>query len=123
MAELQQQRKALDTEMEFYQRDPAKAPMVLRRKIAENEDGMAEQQRFVANQDLEKRRIHQRFDAELAQLRRLWATQMAPAAPASEVLLPAAALAPALAPLFFPSTLIPSTRKALPCPIAITWKF
>ena len=27
MAELQQQRKALDTEMEFYQRDPAKAPM------------------------------------------------------------------------------------------------
>jgi hypothetical protein len=23
----------------------------------------------------------------------------------------------------FPSTLIPSTRKALPCPIAITWKF
>ena len=26
MAELQQQRKALDTEMEFYQRDPAKAP-------------------------------------------------------------------------------------------------
>ena len=91
MAELQQQRKALDTEMEFYQRDPAKAPMALRRKIAENEDGMAEQQRFVANQDLEKRRIHQRFDAELAQLRRLWATQMAPAAPASEVLLPAAA--------------------------------
>ena len=91
MAELQQQRKALDTEMEFYQRDPAKAPMVLRRKIAEHEDGMAEQQRFVANQDLEKRRIHQRFDAELAQLRRLWATQMAPAAPASEVLLPAAA--------------------------------
>ena len=52
---------------------------------------MAEQQRFVVNQDLEKRRIHQRFDAELAQLRRLWATQMAPAAPASEVLLPAAA--------------------------------
>ena len=65
--------------------------MALRRKIAENEDGMAEQQRFVTNQDLEKRRIHQRFDAELAQLRRLWATQMAPAAPASEVLLPAAA--------------------------------
>ena len=35
MAELQQQRKALDTEMEFYQRDPAKAPMALRRKIAD----------------------------------------------------------------------------------------
>ena len=77
--------------MEFYLRDPAKAPMALRRKIAENEESMAEQQRFVVNQDLEKRRIHQRFDAELAQLRRLWAAQLAPATAASEVLLPAAA--------------------------------
>jgi hypothetical protein len=90
--ELQQQRKALDTEMEFYQKDPAKAPMALRRKIAENDEDMEEQQRFVASQDLEKRRIHQRFDAELAQLRRLWATQLAPATAApSDRLLPASA--------------------------------
>ena len=92
MVELQQQRKALDTEMEFYQKDPAKAPMPLRRKVAENDEDMAEQQRFVANQDLEKRRIHQRFDAELAQLRRLWATQLAPAMAAPpDRLLPASA--------------------------------
>ena len=90
MLELQQQRKALDSEMEFYQRDPAKAPLVLRRKIAENDDGMAEQRRFVINQEMEKRRIHQRFDAELVQLRRLWAAQLAPAA-ASTKLAPAAA--------------------------------
>jgi hypothetical protein len=78
--------------MEFYQKDPAKAPMALRRKIAENDEDMEEQQRFVANQDLEKRRIHQRFDAELAQLRRLWATQLAPATAApSDRLLPASA--------------------------------
>ncbi|HRM94304.1 MAG TPA: DUF4124 domain-containing protein, partial [Alicycliphilus sp.] len=56
---------------------PNKAPMVLRRKIAENEESLAEQQRFLAMQELEKRRIHQRFDAELAQLRQLWAAQRA----------------------------------------------
>ncbi|ART53418.1 DUF4124 domain-containing protein [Acidovorax carolinensis] len=90
MVELQLQRKALDSEMEFYQRDPAKAPMALRRKIAESDEAMAEQQRFVVNQDLEKRRIHQRYDAELAQLRRLWAAQLVPATTTPELLLPAA---------------------------------
>ena len=89
LVELQQQRKALDTEMEFYLRDPTKAPMALRRKVAENDEGMAEQRRFVTNQELEKRRIHQRYDAELAQLRRLWAAQLAPAAASSDMLLPA----------------------------------
>lgn len=77
--ELKQQRKAFDVEMEFYKRDPSKAPAVLRRKIAENEDSIAEQQRFIAGQDQEKRRVHQRFDAELAQLRKLWESQRLPA--------------------------------------------
>ncbi|MBP3979550.1 DUF4124 domain-containing protein [Acidovorax sp. JG5] len=91
MVELQLQRKALDTEMEFYQKDPTKAPMALRRKIAENDEDMQEQRRFVGNQELEKRRIHQRFDAELAQLRRLWAVQLTPALATSDGLPPAAA--------------------------------
>ena len=39
LAELAQQRKAFDVEMEFYKKDPAKAPLSLRRKIAENEIG------------------------------------------------------------------------------------
>lgn len=92
VTDLQQQRKTLDTEMEFYKRDPSKAPMALRRKIAENEDGIEEQWRFLAGQDQEKRRIHARFDSELAQLRRLWAAQHAPLAGASsEVPVPAAA--------------------------------
>lgn len=77
-AELKDQRKALDVEMEFYKRDPARAPMSLRRKIAENEDGIAEQMRFIAGQDQEKRRVNQRFDLELAQLRKLWESQRAP---------------------------------------------
>ena len=78
ITDLKQQRKTLDTEMEFYAKDPNKAPMALRRKIAENEESIAEQQRFIAGQDQEKRRVHQRFDTELAQLRKLWEGQRMP---------------------------------------------
>ena len=93
LAELAQQRKAFDVEMEFYKKDPAKAPLSLRRKIAENEESIAEQQRFIAGQDQEKRRVHQRFDVELAQLRKLWDAQRMPvsgATPASDAAAPAA---------------------------------
>ena len=93
IAELREQRKAFDSEMEFYKKDPNKAPMSLRRKIAENEESIAEQQRFIAGQDQEKRRVHQRFDVELAQLRRLWDAQRMPvsgATPASDASAPAA---------------------------------
>ncbi|EJE50250.1 hypothetical protein PMI14_05166 [Acidovorax sp. CF316] len=81
LIELRQQRKTLDTEMEFYKKDPSKAPMVLRTRIAENEDSVAEQQRFIAGQGDEKRRVHQRFDVELAQLRKLWDEQRGVAVP------------------------------------------
>ena len=74
---LKAERKRLDVELEFYRGDVNKAPVKLQRQIAENEQDQAEQQRFLAAQDLEKRRIHQRFDAELAQLRQLWAAQRA----------------------------------------------
>ena len=93
LVELAQQRKAFDVEMEFYKKDPSKAPMSLRRKIAENEESIAEQQRFIAGQDQEKRRVHQRFDVELAQLRKLWEAQRMPlpgATPASDAVVPAA---------------------------------
>ena len=83
MEELKAERKKFDVEMEFYKKDPTKAPMVLRRRIAENDDSMGEQQRFIAGQDQEKRRVHARFDAELAQLRKLWDTQRLPAAATS----------------------------------------
>ena len=89
IADLKEQRKALDVEMEFYKRDPAKAPMALRRKIAENEEGIAEQLRFIAGQDQEKRRVHQRFDLELAQLRKLWQAQQ-PGANEAAVVAPVA---------------------------------
>lgn len=85
ITELKAERKKLDVEMEFYKKDPNKAPMTLRRKIAEIDDSLAEQQRFITGQDQEKRRVHQRFDAELAQLRKLWDPQrVSPAAAAAK---------------------------------------
>lgn len=93
--ELKAERKKLDVEMEFYKKDPNKAPMTLRRKIAEIDDSLAEQQRFIAGQDQEKRRVHARFDTELAQLRKLWDAQRVPPSAASAVAAPAASSVPA----------------------------
>lgn len=75
--DLKRQRKPLEAEMVAYQKDPNKAPMALRRKLGELEEGVAEQQRVIAAQDGERRRIHQRFDAELVVLKRLWDAQRA----------------------------------------------
>ena len=74
---LKAERRRLDVELEFYRGDVTKAPVLLQRQIADNEQALADQQRFLATQELEKRRIPQRFDAELAQLRQLWAAQRA----------------------------------------------
>lgn len=74
IGELQAIRKGYDTEMEFY-KEPHKAPAVLRRRIAENEEDIAERHRYLATQEQEKRRVQQRFDAELATLQRLWEAQ------------------------------------------------
>ncbi len=93
--ELKAERKKLDVEMEFYKSDPNKAPMTLRRKIAEIDDSLAEQQRFIAGQDQEKRRVHARFDTELSQLRKLWDAQRVPPSTASAVAAPAASAVPA----------------------------
>lgn len=73
--ELKEARKALDAEMEFYKKDPLKAPMKLQRQIAANEAEIAEQQRFITSQDQEKLRVHKRFDVELVKLRQLWGAQ------------------------------------------------
>lgn len=83
IAALREQRQALDVEMEFYRKNPAQAPMALRRQLAENEENVQEQLRFLGGQAQEKRRIHQRFDAELLQLQRLWAQQQAAPLPSA----------------------------------------
>ena len=73
MVELAGQRKALDNELEFYKHDPSKAPSYLQRRVTEFQDNLVAQQRFIANQQLEKKRINDRFDEELARLKPLWA--------------------------------------------------
>lgn len=72
VAELGQQRKSLDTEMEFYKSDPTKAPVPLKRQLEENTANVAMQKRFVADQEVEKNRVNARFDAEFAKLKALW---------------------------------------------------
>jgi len=69
---LQQQRKAIDSEMEFYQRDPERAPVELRRKLEDNQQQMLLQKRILDERVQEKQRINARFDDELAKLRQLW---------------------------------------------------
>ena len=71
--ELADQRKSLAGELEFYVKDPSRAPASLKRRLEENEGSVAVQQRFMADQEQEKKRVNQRFDEELAKLRQLWA--------------------------------------------------
>jgi hypothetical protein len=74
LAELAAQRRKLDDEMEFYRKDPKKAPEYLRRQVEENSQSVAVQKRFIADQEDEARRVNGRFDDELARLHRLWLT-------------------------------------------------
>lgn len=77
--ELAAQRKSLGGELEFYVKDPSRAPASLKRRLEENEGSVAVQQRFIADQEQEKKRVNQRFDEELAKLRQLWALANPPA--------------------------------------------
>jgi hypothetical protein len=74
LTELAAQRAKLNDEMEFYKKDPTKAPAYLRRQVDDNTTSTTVQKRFIAEQDDEARRVNQRFDDELARLRALWPT-------------------------------------------------
>jgi hypothetical protein len=79
LKELDRQRAAIDEEMEFYKKDPARAPAYLRRQQDENAQSQLVQRRFIADQEGETRRVNARFDDELGRLKALWA-QMVPVA-------------------------------------------
>jgi hypothetical protein len=83
--ELAEQRKSINSELEFYEKDPAKAPPALKRRVEENDSSALVQKKFIQDQEQEKRRVNQRFDEELVKLRQLWAIAGAPASPASGV--------------------------------------
>lgn len=72
--ELARQRVAIDEQMDFYKKDPSKAPAYLRRQLDENNNSQAVQKRFISDQEAEARRVNVRFDDELIRLRRLWLT-------------------------------------------------
>jgi hypothetical protein len=79
VGELQAEHQNIDTELEFYKKDPSRAPAALKRQADDNARSTAVQNRFIAEQDAEKKRINARFDDELVKLKQLWALQ-APAA-------------------------------------------
>lgn len=71
--ELVKLRAGLDEEMAFYAKDPAKAPPLLQRRLKDNKSLLDSQQNALKQQAAERQRVSERFDAELAQLRTLWA--------------------------------------------------
>lgn len=73
VAELKRERQRADEQMEFYKKDPSKAPPALLRQLEEVRQGIASQERFMAEQDNEIARLNHRFDDELERLNRLWA--------------------------------------------------
>ena len=72
VGELLRQRSEVTLEMEFYVKDPVKAPASLRRRAEESVQNIAIQNRFIADQDAELRRVNSRFDDELVRLKQLW---------------------------------------------------
>jgi hypothetical protein len=83
LADLREQRRKLDQELEFHKGDIQKAPPKLKRQIEDTEQQIAAQERFITNQDAEKQRVNARYDKELVRLRDLWAHRGAPAARAA----------------------------------------
>lgn len=80
--ELADQRKGINSEMEFYLKDPSKAPASLKRQLDENNSSTVVQKKFIADQEQEKRRVNMRFDEELVKLRQLWTAAGVAAGPA-----------------------------------------
>lgn len=78
--ELVKLRAGLDEEMAFYAKDPAKAPPLVQRKLKDNKSLLDAQQAALKQQTAERQRVSERFDAELVQLRTLWAQAATPSA-------------------------------------------
>lgn len=71
----------VNQEMEFYKKDPSKAPYAIRRQVDDIAQGVAVQRRFIAEQELELKRVSAHFDDELLRLKPLWEAQSATRSP------------------------------------------
>lgn len=74
------ERSKLADEMAFYAKDQSKAPVKLQRQIAGVTQSLADQERFLAEKDMEIQRINAHFDEELKRLEPLWLANQTPAA-------------------------------------------
>jgi Domain of unknown function (DUF4124) len=79
IGELAVQRKEIDTELEFYKKNPTKIPLSLKRQIEDSDASVAVQKRFIVDQESEKKRTNTRFDDELVRLKKLWLLSASPA--------------------------------------------
>lgn len=70
--DLVRERAKLNTDMEFYTKDPNKAPLALQSRLESNISNQQAQQQFVRRQGVEKNRVNRRFDEELVTLEPLW---------------------------------------------------
>ena len=77
LLDLAEQRSKLDRELEFYKKDPSKAPAYLQHQVDDNALSVDQENRFLREQEQERGRVNQRFDNELARLRELWALSRA----------------------------------------------
>ena len=65
-------RTKIDEEMEFYKKDPSKAPQALQARLKYNRDEVKEVDEQVASINEEIKRTHQRFDEEAQMLKQYW---------------------------------------------------
>lgn len=77
LSELAVDRKKIDEELEFYAKDVSKAPSSIKRELDDIQQSAAVQNRFIGDQEDEKKRVNARFDDERARLSRLWPPQAA----------------------------------------------
>ena len=59
----------------YYKHDASKAPGAVRRKLEDNAQSVAVQNRFIGEQEDEKKRVNARFDEERTRLKPLWSPQ------------------------------------------------
>lgn len=71
-AELIEERKKIDDELEFYQRDIARAPDAVRRRLEDNMRSLRAQVRLMRAQSEERKQLNARFDEERTRLVPYW---------------------------------------------------
>jgi hypothetical protein len=80
IGELAVDREKINNELEFYKKDPTKAPAALRQRIEDNTRSVRAEERFIGDQEDAKRQVNARFADERARLGPFWATGAASSA-------------------------------------------